>query len=138
MPDSAKGLMWEGRWSPNQASVGVTAYDKSLECVTVTAVIPGLGVKSSLFGSKTLDNRSKVDVKLESRSLEICAEITDKKGKVTKYRYKANKLPGTIDVASCEEKYKKDQVILSLKKDDQISWEVQLSSKGLDQDPSCT
>ncbi|OWF52399.1 uncharacterized protein LOC110447869 [Mizuhopecten yessoensis] len=116
----------------------VVAKDKDLSTAEVQVLIPGLQVKKTmlLVGSKKpKEDVCTVDVKLEESSLEVTADIKDKKGKVTKYRYKANKLPSIIDKEACSVSYEKEKVIISLKKQEEYSWDVALSKSGLDQDP---
>ncbi|XP_033752543.1 uncharacterized protein LOC117336205 [Pecten maximus] len=116
----------------------VAAKDKDLSNAEVQVLIPGLQVKKSMMfmGSKKLkEDVCTVNVKLEESSLELTAEVKDKKGKVTKFKYKANKLPSLIDKDASSVSYDKEKVIITLKKQEEYSWDVALSKSGLDQDP---
>ncbi|XP_060080865.1 uncharacterized protein LOC132560223 [Ylistrum balloti] len=116
----------------------VVAKDKELSTAEVQVLIPGLKVqKSMLFlgSKKPKEDVCTIDVKLEESSLELTADIKDKKGKVTKYKYKANKLPSLVDTDASSVSYDKEKVIITLKKKEEYSWDVALSKSGLDQDP---
>ncbi|XP_069133505.1 uncharacterized protein [Argopecten irradians] len=116
----------------------VAAKDIDLSTAEVQVIIPGLKVKKSmlLVGSKKpKEDVCSVDVKLEENSLELTAEVKDKKGRVTKYRYRANKLPSPIDKDALNVSYDTEKVIIRLKKQEEYAWDVALSNSGLDQDP---
>ncbi|XP_062568181.1 uncharacterized protein LOC134230399 [Saccostrea cucullata] len=112
----------------------VAAEEIDLTTVRVVVIVPELTLKTKVFGAKEPSKNCKVEVKPETRSLQFTAEIEEKGGKVIKYEYKANKLPGDIE-PNCKPEFKKGQVILNLKKKEESSWAVQLSKNGLDQDP---
>ncbi|XP_048731215.1 uncharacterized protein LOC125648280 [Ostrea edulis] len=112
----------------------VAAEEIDLSTVRVVVIIPELTVKSPLFGAKEPSKNCTVEITPETRSLQVSVDIKEKDGKVIKYAYKANKLPGDIDT-NCKTEYKKGQVILILKKKEEYSWAVQLSKSGLDQEP---
>nr|XP_022292017.1 uncharacterized protein LOC111103224 [Crassostrea virginica] len=112
----------------------VAAEEVDLSTIRVVVIVPELTMKKSLFSKEPTKN-CKVNVKPDTRSLEVTADIEEKGDKVIKYAYKANKLPGDIVPDNCKTEYKKGQVIVFLKKSEECSWAVQLSKSGLDQDP---
>ncbi|WAR03676.1 hypothetical protein MAR_010234, partial [Mya arenaria] len=68
-----------------------------LTTATVKMEIPGFQVQSGIFAKpKPKAGKSNADVKYESMSLELSADVTAG-SKTTKYFYKVNKLPGEID-----------------------------------------
>lgn len=104
--------------------------------VIVKLVIPNLTMQKSLFGHpKPKPGVSDVDVKFDTQSLEVTAAVTFK-GNTTKYHYKVNKLPGVIHPDKCTIEYKKEQIILTLIKQEVSTWAVMLSKNGLEQAPS--
>ncbi|XP_052798831.1 uncharacterized protein LOC128230529 [Mya arenaria] len=105
-----------------------------LTTATVKMEIPGFQVQSGIFAKpKPKAGKSNADVKYESMSLELSADVTAG-SKTTKYFYKVNKLPGEIDPDKSTVEYKKGMIILKMVKRDLTSWAVMLRN-GLDQAP---
>ncbi|XP_064628686.1 uncharacterized protein LOC135488145 [Lineus longissimus] len=120
--------------------LGVTNDDDDPDgFVKVTAVLPDFDVtkKMTLKGMKAVPgNGSVVDVEYKDQSLLMNASVKDKKKKkVIKYRFKVRKLPDRIVPYDCYTVYKKEQVIMYLKKEDNRSWVRDLSDTGLETDP---
>ncbi|KAK6173545.1 hypothetical protein SNE40_016976 [Patella caerulea] len=115
-----------------QEPSALTASEVDLSTVRVVLVTNGLQVTSGIF-KKTKPKNGSVNVEFGERSFTMTAEIRDKKGIPTNYVQKIKKLPGEIDKDACSCEYKKDQVIIILKKKEEISWAVQLSTSGLEQ-----
>ncbi|XP_011420572.2 uncharacterized protein [Magallana gigas] len=112
----------------------VAAEEVDLTSIRVVVIVPELTMKKSFFSKEPAKN-CQVNVKPNARTLEVTVDIEEKGGKMIKYAYKANKLPGDIDPDGCKTEYKKGQVIIFLKKKEETSWAVPLSKNGLDQDP---
>ncbi|XP_041365912.1 uncharacterized protein LOC121380937 [Gigantopelta aegis] len=126
-PDSTQAEDYSEYRLPN----AVTSEELDLSTVRVCLVVNGLQTK--LLSGKP--KNAEVQVNFQERSFDVTAKVTVDKKKVIKYRKVVKKLPGEIDKSKCVVKYKKDQIILDLKKTEEYSWAVQLSSSGLDQSP---
>ncbi|XP_067654802.1 uncharacterized protein [Haliotis asinina] len=105
----------------------VTSEELDLKTVRVVLVVEGLEVEPP-------GDIKNADVNVDFKETSFCvqAEVHRKKG-VVKYKQVIKKLPGEIDREKCTYKFKKDQIILDLKKKEECSWAVQLSTSGLEQ-----
>ncbi|ESO93783.1 hypothetical protein LOTGIDRAFT_228559 [Lottia gigantea] len=110
----------------------VTSEDIDLTTARVALVVTGLQITKGIF-KKAKPKNGTVDVVFGERSFEVTAEIKGKNGVPKIYKQTIKKLPGLIDKDACTVDYKKDQVILTLKKEEEGSWAVQLSQSGLEQ-----
>ncbi|KAK3602105.1 hypothetical protein CHS0354_030454 [Potamilus streckersoni] len=113
----------------------VTSEEIDVDTVRVVLIIPGLEVEKRFLGSAHPKKGTVVDVQFGDSTLEVKADVKDKKGQVIKYEFKVCQLPGLINKDKCKTEYKKEQIILTLVKNEDFrnSWAVVLSKNGLEQ-----
>lgn len=106
-----------------------SAVEKGSNKVIVTCLVDGLQVSGLV--SKTVKNGS-VSVRFGESSLDMTATVKGKNSETT-FRKIVRKLPGTIIKDQCTWKAEKGKVVITLLKDREGSWAVQLSQRGLEQ-----
>ncbi|KAL5007509.1 hypothetical protein ScPMuIL_007338 [Solemya velum] len=114
----------------------VTSEEMNLSTIRVVLIIPGIQVKKRyrFLGPSVPSKETDVSITFGTQSLQVSADVTNKRGAVTKFKYNVKKLPGEILKDKCKTEYKKDQIVLTLVKAEELSWAVQLSRSGLEQE----